>query len=188
MAEGLRFKTARELYAAYPTASRDLKAVPTDQSPLEFCRSLLAGKTPEEAITFCAYLLPNRTAIWWGHECLTRITDLLEEQDRRLLALVHDWVGDPQERRYHEAMDEMASTRQMTPAVWIALATGWDDQGPGEGLEKQPLPVARAVNAGILAGLARVALADRSSVLTTFVEMGIQFAEAEALRPSRNGL
>jgi hypothetical protein len=44
----------------------------------------------------------------------------------------------------------------------------------------QPFPAAHAVNAGILAGLARVALADRFAVLSAFVEMGIQMAEIEA--------
>ncbi|RUZ31828.1 hypothetical protein EN948_36565, partial [Mesorhizobium sp. M7A.F.Ca.US.003.02.1.1] len=44
-----------------------------------------------------------------------------------------------------------------------------------------PFPAAHAINAGILAGLARVALADRFTVLSAFVEMGIQMAEIEAL-------
>ena len=45
-------------------------------------------------------------------------------------------------------------------------------------------PAARAVSAGVLAGLARVAFEDRFSVLSGFVEMGIQLAETEALRQS----
>ena len=43
-----------------------------------------------------------------------------------------------------------------------------------------PFPAAHAVSAGVLAGLARVALADRFAVLSAFVEMGIQMAEIEA--------
>jgi len=50
------------------------------------------------------------------------------------------------------------------------------------GSSPRPLSAAHAVNAGILTGLARVAIADRSSVLSAFVEMGIQLAEIEALR------
>jgi hypothetical protein len=50
------------------------------------------------------------------------------------------------------------------------------------GRRSRPLPAAHAVSAGILAGLARVALANRFSVLTAFVEMGIQLAEIEAQR------
>ena len=45
-------------------------------------------------------------------------------------------------------------------------------------------PAAHAVNAGILAGLARVSTADRFGVLSAFVEMGIQMVEMEAQRQS----
>lgn len=188
MVNGLRFKTARDLFIAYPAAAQDMRAVPSDQPSLDFCRALLAGKVPEEAVTFCAYLLPDRAAIWWGHECLSHLTDLLEEQDRKLLALVRDWVSEPQMRWHQTAIDEATATDQRTPAVWIALATGWAAEGPAAHrmttATPSRLPTARAVNAGILAGLARVALADRLAILTAFVEMGIQLAETEALQPS----
>ncbi|TIU05953.1 MAG: hypothetical protein E5W40_20305, partial [Mesorhizobium sp.] len=58
MANELRFKTARDLFMAYPAVARDMVARPTEQPSIEFCRALLAGRVPEEAITFCAYLLP----------------------------------------------------------------------------------------------------------------------------------
>ncbi len=186
MVNGLRFKTAKDLFTACPTASQDMKAIPTDQPSLEFCRSLLAGKVPEEAVTFCAYLLPDRAAIWWGHECLSNLANLLDEQDHRLLALVHDWVSEPLEHRRHAAVDEARAADQRTPAVWIALAAGHNGGNPAayrtSSSRHPPFLTARAVNAGILAGLARVALADRLSVLTAFVEMGIQLAETEGAR------
>ncbi|GLS31147.1 DUF6931 family protein [Neomesorhizobium albiziae] len=184
MVNGLRFKTARDLFAAYPAASQDMKATPTDQPSLEFCRSLLASKVPEEAVTFCAYLLPDRAAVWWGHECLNHLTELLEEQDHRLLALVHDWVSEPLEHRSHAAINEASAVGQRTPAVWIALAAGQNGMS-AYGDETSPQAssaTARAVNAGILAGLARVALADRLSMLIAFVEMGIHLAEMEGAR------
>lgn len=184
MVNGLRFKTAIDLFTAYPAASQDMIAVPNDQPSLEFCRALLAGKVPEEAITFCAYLLPGRAAIWWGHECLSQLSELLEEQDHRLLALVHDWISEPLEYRHHVALDEATATNQQTPAVWIALATARNGDSTAA-YPRAPL-TARAVNAGILAGLARVASADRLAVLTAFVEMGIQLAEIESLHASSN--
>lgn len=167
MVDGLRFKTARQLFAARPTAARDILAVPDDRPSVEFCRALLAGRTPEEAISFCAYMLPTRAAVWWGHECLGNLGDLLHEQDRGLLALVQAWVGGA-DGWFGE--DEAIDRR--TPAGWIALAAG-------SGLQEQP---ARAVATGILMGLARVTLDERRSVLADFVEMGIAIAEAEALQ------
>lgn len=184
MANRLRFKTARDLFGANPAAARDMRAVPTDQPSLEYCRFLLAGPIPEEAITFCAYLLPDRAAIWWGHECLGHLAELLQERDRELLALVQDWVSEPHNPGRHAAVEDAAGPHQRTPAAWIALAVRWHVGGSAEHRSNgsRPLPAAHAVSAGILAGLARVALADRFSVLTAFVEMGIQLAEIEAQR------
>lgn len=189
MVNDLRFRTAKDVFAAYPAAARDMKAIPTEQPSLEFCRSLLASRVPEEAVTFCAYLLPDRAAVWWGHECLSHLSDLLDEQDHRLLALVHDWVSEPLEHRRHAAIDEARVADEKSPAVWIALAVG---PNGGDPLSYQaltpahPVHAARAVNAGILAGLARVAVADRLSVLTAFVEMGIQLAEIESKRSAED--
>lgn len=188
MANELRFKTARDLFMACPAVSRDMVALPTEQPSIEFCRALLAGRVPEEAITFCAYLLPERAAVWWAHECLSHLTVLLDRRDQELLALVRDWVSEPDSAHHRAEVSQAAAIPPTTPAAWIALAAG--RHGNGSAMEApavsalQPLPAAHAVSAGVLAGLARVALEDRFSVLSAFVEMGIQMAEVEALRQS----
>ena len=172
---------------ACPAIARDMRTLPTEQHSIGFCRDLLAGRVPEEAITFCAYLLPDRAAVWWAHECLSHLGELLDGTDHELLALVRDWVGDPDSPRYRAAVNTAPATLP-TPVGWIVLAAGWRDNGSAMAATMvsalQPFPAAHAVNAGILAGLARVALADRFSVLSAFVEMGIQMAEIEALRQS----
>ncbi|RWE57119.1 hypothetical protein [Mesorhizobium sp.] len=185
MANELRFKTARDLFMACPAVARDMVARPTEQPSIEFCRALLAGRVPEEAITFCAYLLPERAAVWWAHECLSHLIVLLDRRDQELLALVRDWVSEP-DSAHHREVSQAAAMPPTTPAAWIALAAG--RHGNGSAMEAPALsalpPAARAVSAGVLAGLARVALEDRFSVLSAFVEMGIQLAETEALRQS----
>jgi hypothetical protein len=165
-----------------------MKALPTDQPSIEFCRALLAGRVPEEAITFCAYLLPERAAVWWAHECLSHLTELLDGKDHELLALVRDWVSEPDSPDHRAAVSKAAAMPPTTPATWITLAAGWRANGSAMDATAvsalQPFPAAHAVSAGVLAGLARVALADRFSILSAFVEMGIQMAEIEALRQS----
>ncbi|WP_172353056.1 DUF6931 family protein [Mesorhizobium sp. NZP2298] len=190
MANGLRFKTARDLFMACPAIARDMRTPPTEQNSITFCRDLLAGRVPEEAITFCAYLLPERAAIWWAHECLSHLTDLFDGTDQELLAHVRDWVGEPDNPRHRATVGKAAAAPPTTPVGWIALAAGWRDNGSAmattEVAALQPFPAAHAVNAGILAGLARVALTDRFAVLSAFVDMGIQMAEIEALRQSED--
>ncbi|KUM25508.1 hypothetical protein AU467_25970 [Mesorhizobium loti] len=183
MAKGLRFRTARDLFSACPAVARDMKAAPTDQPSIEFCRALLAGRVPEEAVTFCAYLLPERAAVWWAHECLGNLAELLGDRDLELLALVRDWVGEPGNLDHRAAVVEAVEVPPVTPVSWIALAAGWRDSGPVID-QAAEFPTAHAVSAGILAGLARVSLADRFAVLSAFVEMGIQMAEMEAQQQS----
>lgn len=182
MASRLRFNSARELFEAFPAAGKDMKALPSDASPVDFCRALLAGKIPEEAVTFCAYLLPRRTAVWWGHECLSQVPDLLDAEDHAMLRLAHDWVGEPEEEHRYAALDAGMAAEQKTPGVWIALAAGWSGGSLAprgmETVTPQPFLTARAVNAGILSCLARVPLGDRAGVLAAFVEMGIKLAES----------
>ncbi|RUW34311.1 MULTISPECIES: hypothetical protein [unclassified Mesorhizobium] len=180
MANRLRFRTARDLFGACPAIARDMKATPTDQPSIEFCRALLAGRVPEEAITFCAYLLPERAGVWWAHECLSNLAELLGDNDLELLALVHDWVGEPGNPDHRAAVAQAVEVPPATPVSWIALAAGWRDGGQAIDQAAAGFPAAHAVSAGILAGLARVSLADRFAVLSAFVEMGIEMAELDA--------
>ncbi len=173
----LRYQTAQDLFAACASAAEDITAVPTRQSSVDFCRMLLAGPVPEEAISFCAYLLPDRTAIWWGHECLDQLAQLLDGYDLELLALVRQRLGEPARLAPH-VFTSWRLARQRSPAGWVALAAGLEE-GRGGDLELNPqvMPVGRAVQTGILAGLARVAAADRPEVLSAFAQMGLQLAE-----------
>lgn len=177
----LRFNTARELFETFPTASEDMMAGPADQPSLDFLRDLLATATPEDAVTFCAYLLPRRVAVWWGHQCLINLPEGLVGQDSGLLASAEDWVREPEEERRYAALDAGMAAPIKTPGAWIALAAGWSGGSMAPSGMAPVVPpahlTARAVNAAVLSALARVPLKQRAAVLSACVSMGIKMTE-----------
>lgn len=183
MAGRLRFNTARELFEAFPEAEDDISADPTDDDPVSYLRKLAQSGTPENAITFCAYLLPRREAVWWGHQCLHRLPQALEAPDHVYLQLAEDWVREPEEERRRAALDAGTAARPKSPAAWIALAAGWSG-GSMLGADAAAVPpppylTAKGVNAGVLSSLARIDQQERAASLRTFVEMGIHLLTQE---------
>jgi hypothetical protein len=180
MTQRLRFSTARDLFQAFPVALDDMVARPSDRGSLEFLKDLVAGPTPEDAITFCAYLLGLREAVWWGHQCLSLLPERLAPEDLVMMALAEDWVRRPEEDTRTKSLDAGMASRTKTPGVWIALAAGWSG-GSMIGPDSMPVPpppylTAKAVNAGVLGVLARVDRKGRGPTLGRFVDMGIRLA------------
>jgi hypothetical protein len=180
MAQRLRFSTARDLFEAFPAALEDMAARPSDRPALEFVKELAGSPTPEDAITFTAYLLGAREAVWWGHQCLSLLADYLAAADQQLMSVAEDWVRQPDEERRNRALEEGMAAPTKTPAVWIALAAGWSGGsmvGPDTApVVPPPYLTARAVNAGVLSVLARVDRTRRAKTLGTFVDMGVRLA------------
>src|SRR5229473_3186356 len=65
----VRFATARALYETFPEVSEQIKVAPTDQFPIDFLKDLVSKDKLDEAVAFCAYLLPRREAVWWACTC-----------------------------------------------------------------------------------------------------------------------
>jgi len=179
--KNLRFEVAHELYEAIPEIEEDVTARPGEHSSIEFITQLAKSPTPEEAITYCAYVLPRRFSVWWGHECLKKIDDTLEDIDRKMLELAAAWVGKPEEDSRYRALDAAMLTDSKTPGVWVALGAGWSS-GSMVGPDLPPVPpppflTARAVNAGILSALARIDYEHRDEHLQRFVRMALMLTE-----------
>ncbi|MCV0396012.1 MAG: hypothetical protein K5878_11655 [Rhizobiaceae bacterium] len=179
----MRFKSAVDVFEALPAAHDDISAEPTDAPPVEYLRTLVASATPEDAITFCAYMLGRREAVWWGHQCLNAVPETLDQNDQDLLGLAEDWVRDPEEERRNAALEAGMAARMKTPGAWVALGAGWSggSMTPPDSAPVPPPPhlTAKAINAAVLSVLARVPLANRASTLKSFVDMGIQLYEAQ---------
>lgn len=180
MVQRLRFSRARDLFEAFPVALDDMTARPSDRGSLEFLKDLAGSQTPEDAITFAAYLLAPREAVWWGHQCLTMLAPMLGPEDLSILALAEDWVRRPDEPQRNKALSAATAAATKTPGVWIALGAGWSG-GSMVGPDSMPVApppylTAKAVNAGVLGALARVDRKARAATLCTFVDMALRLA------------
>ncbi len=179
--KNLRFEVAQELYDSIPEIEEDVTARPNGHSSIEFITVLSKSETPEEALTYCAYVLPRRFAVWWGHECLRKIEEILDQTDKDMLDLAARWVGDPDEDSRYRALDAALEARVKSPGVWVALGAGWSS-GSMAGVDVPPVPpppflTARAVNAGLLSALARYDVKTRAEHLQRFVRMALMLTE-----------
>ncbi|SIO01117.1 DUF6931 family protein [Vannielia litorea] len=179
--KNLRFEVAQELYDAIPEIEEDVTARPNGHTSVDFIGALAEGETPEEALTYCAYVLPRRFAVWWGHECLKKIEDTLDQTDRDMLELAAKWVGDPIEDSRYKALDAAMEAKIKSPGVWVALGAGWSS-GSMAGPDVPPVPpppflTARAVNAGLLSALARFDIKTRGEHLQRFIRMAVMLTE-----------
>jgi hypothetical protein len=179
-----RFLTARDVFDAFPTAGDDIEAAPTEIAPVDFLRGLLASGTPEDAIGFCAYLLPKREAVWWGCSCLRGLAGQREGQglsENRCLAAAEAWVKEPQHNRRIEAMRLGMVAPRSDPATWLALATAWSGgditDNPQSPVPAPPHLTAKAIRAAVLIALARSPTQERRTQLATCIDNGVKLLQ-----------
>jgi len=171
---------ADAVFAAIPEIMEDMRARPGRESSFAFLDKLVDSPTPEEAVTFCAYLLPPRGSVGWGYRCLAPQTRTLTETDRSLLQLVENWLREPSEEARFDVLETASTIRPRSPAVWLGLGAGWSG-GSISAPDLPPVPAPafaapRAVNASILSLLARAGARDREAALRQFVGLGRRIA------------
>lgn len=179
--ETLRYRTAQELFAALPEIGEDMSARPRgNEGVMVFARGLLDGPAPEEAVTFAAQMFTRRVAVWWGHECLRHVAGRLDPVDVAMMERAADWVAGPDEAVRAAMLDAALACEIRSPGVWLALGAGWG----GASLTPPDSPpvtpprflTGRAVNAAVLAALARVAQPRRQATLCDFLSMAQDLA------------
>jgi hypothetical protein len=175
----LRFLTVRDLYEAFPIAQGDVGAAPSDEPSLDFLRWLVAKESWGPAVSFCAYLLPRREAVWWGCQSLRQLQPRRAPKDTQALDIAEDWVREPEEDRRIAALTLGQHGDHRAPATWMALAAGWSGGSVAPGFANAPAPphqTARAIRAGLMIAMAGVPNNDMSRVLKPCVEEGIALA------------
>lgn len=180
----LRFETAREVFEAFPALVEDIQTPPTGEPPIAFMRALLASKTPEDALTFCAHTLPRREAVWWGCQCVRAMTKIAPGEEDPFLRSAENWVREPEDHRRMAALRLGMESERRAPTNWLALAAGWSGGNVSlyEGMHIAPKPdqTSNAIRTAILIALARVGAAGRRTNLGNAVEAGAKLMQPDA--------
>jgi hypothetical protein len=121
----LRFTTASDVFAAFPTARQDISAGPSDEEVLDFLDALVAKRQWRDAVSYCAYLLPRREAVAWACRCVRYTDGEPESKDEVALEAAEAWVADPLEESRVAALAVGLKGDRERAATWAALAAGW---------------------------------------------------------------
>jgi hypothetical protein len=181
----VRFATAQALFDTFPETYKKISAKPTDQFPIDFLKGLVSQGKFEDALTFCAYLLPRREAVWWACGCIREfLGDIPQSQAAGLLA-AEAWVYSPDEENRAAAAEIGAKSDSNDPMTWLALGAGWSG-GMIISHPQVPVPAplfmtARAVSIAIL-------LAVRFFRKKDELPTRLQACIAEGIRLAENGL
>jgi hypothetical protein len=175
----LRFSTARDVFDAFPTASEDIRARATDDAPIAYVKALARGTTPEDALTFCAYVLPRREAVWWACQCLRSLIAAPSAAEAALVQSAEAWVREPEDSIRRAALAAGEAASRNSPATWAALAAGWSGGSMVEG-HSVPCPphlTAKAVRIAVLSALARLDTGQRAAAISGCVDRALRLTE-----------
>lgn len=170
-----RFISALQVFDAYPTLAGEMTAEPKDEPPAAYLTGLAASASPEDAITFCAYMLDKRQAVWWTTRCLRHMGSPRSHDEDIALKMAEVWVREPEEHRRVAALQIGFNGDHNLPPIWAALAAGCaggtykidDLQGP-------PIPshaTASAARMAVLIALAAVPARERKPTIDACVAM-----------------
>jgi hypothetical protein len=179
MSQRTGFTTARQVFQAFPRTAFDIDGRPADEGPIEFVRTLIALAHRFDAVTYAAFLLPRREAVWWGCQCLRAFSPAYA--DEPLLA-AEAWVRTPEEDTRRAALALSSKGNRMVPTTWLAMAAGHSGGNVAPDGAKFPSrpaadTTAISVKAGVILGLARTPPLDQKGWVVACAEAAIRFAE-----------
>lgn len=181
----IRFATSGDVYTAFPTLADDVLAKPSEDEPIAFVRRLMASPTPEDGLTFFAYLAPKREAVWWGCRCV-RALDPGRGAD--VLAAAERWVAEPEEVNRVAALRLANDAASALPATWAAYGAGWSGGNIGLGpaaVLAAPHLTAKAVRACVLMAVSCAPAKDRAKRLQVAYDAAVHVASAGLEAESR---
>ncbi|MEM9224670.1 MAG: hypothetical protein AAGB11_20050 [Pseudomonadota bacterium] len=177
----INFDTARDVLLAFPTLGDDIETAPDDRDPLAFTRALLSSETPEDCLSFFAYLAPRREAVWWCCRCL----EALGQKDHGgAMQAAMDWVRMPENDQRRRALDHAEASNDTEASTWAAFAAGWsggnisDENSPP--VLAAPQLTAKAVRASVLIAVSRAPFNERRGRLERCLDEAMNVANDDA--------
>jgi hypothetical protein len=192
MSSRIRFSTARDVGAAFPELRRIAPAPDDPSAPLDHVRRLLASRRSIDAVTFLAFVLPRREAVWWARQCVGAILGPSGEDDA--LRAADAWVRAPEDERRRAALELGAAGDVRRPTTWLARAAGFSggsvappDQTPRPA---PPSACAQAAKAAVVLAITQSPPPAIAGWVRACVEAGVRFAEggeARVVTPTASG-
>jgi hypothetical protein len=180
----VRFATVRALFETFPEVAKRIGAAPTDQFPIEFLKSLAAQGKLDEAVTFCAYLLPRREAVWWACGCARSLIGKIPLDQSAGLLAAEAWVEHPNDQHRTSGLEVGTKGDSNDPLTWLAFAAGWSSGSLVNSPEvKAPVPpymTARAARIAVTLSTLRSlkrGRAEHENRLRSCIAEGIKLAE-----------
>ena len=176
----VRFATTRALFESYPEVETKIGVAPTDHPPIDFVKGLLSSGKLADALTFCAYLLPRREAVWWACTSVRTLHPDIQREPADGLRAAEAWVATPDEDHRRAALVIGSSGDTGHPATWLALAAGWSGGVETRGAKQIPIPAymtARAARIAVLLSAGKVRSNLRLSGMQSSIAAGIKLAE-----------
>jgi hypothetical protein len=177
----VRFATARDLFDSFTLARSSITVSPTEDPPLTFLRDLIAADRIDDALTFCAYLLPRREAVWWACRSVRALKGADLNANAQGLRLAEAWVREPDSEHRRAAEDFGKSANQDDPMTWLASAAAWSGGvitvGSAPAFAPPPELTPHAACVAILLSAGVLPPAERRAKLIGCVDDGVKLAE-----------
>jgi hypothetical protein len=77
------------------------------------------------ALTFLAYALPRRCAVWWAAQCLHAAGSSPTPEEGEVLSAAEQWVREPNDANRRRAMQVAQAQSSQTACCWPAIAAFW---------------------------------------------------------------
>ena len=114
---------ASEIVALYEPSEPAAALLHEEMAPDAYLEALLGGDFAEDAISFLAYGLPKREAVWWGLRCVREVSpEELREEETAALSAVDAWLAEPNDEHRRASFAAAEAASYNTPAGCIALA------------------------------------------------------------------